>query len=184
MEGEIYILKYIRVRILQNIPILEKVKVKMEARCWRTTCGSFWERRWKFGLSSVCSSCREVETESMYVYKKKLRLANCTSSGGIVLKLKTKRECGGVYCIWGQQCSWAFDQSIMLWHPLGTGGCEQFANGSWISVTGRPRRMAVCLGSGGSWGEGSGRQSWGRWPPVTVRRGHSWQIQGWNNELY
>lgn len=46
------------------------------------------------------SSCIDVQTASMYVYKE-LKLANYTSFKGIVLKLKTKRERRGVYCIWG-----------------------------------------------------------------------------------
>lgn len=51
------------------------------------------------GVSSVFSSCSDVEMASIYVYKK-LKLANFTSSGGIVLKLKTKHVRCGVYCIW------------------------------------------------------------------------------------
>lgn len=39
--------------------------------------------------------------------------------------------------------------------PPGTGGCEQCAGGSRISVTGGARRMAVCPGGGG------GRVGWG-----------------------
>lgn len=79
---------------------------------------------WMIDLSS--GFLQLLYSQDTIVYKhKKLKLANYTSSTGIVLELKTKHEHGRVYCILGQQCSWAFEQSIMPCHLLEVAGVNR-----------------------------------------------------------
>ncbi len=120
----------------------------------------------------IFSSCRDVglQPDTIRLYKR-LELASYTSSTGIVLELKTKQECGGVYCILGQQCSWGFWVIHHAPSPCATSRCELSAGGSRISVT-RVRRMAVCPGWGvkGGWGPGSrgAADPWPLWEEVIL----------------
>lgn len=89
----------------------------------------------------------------MCEYKER-ELASDTSSAGIVLELKTKHECAGVYWIWSNNAPGLFEPSITPRHLLRLTGVNRATGGSRISVTGA-RRMAVCPGwgvGGGGWG--------------------------------
>lgn len=131
----------------------------MGAGCWRTSCTSSWERSWRFGLSCVISSCSDVETASIRVYKEP-EAANLTSSGSIALKLKTKPVRGGVYCIWSNNAPGRWTNPSCF----GTSWNRRVWTVCWwlLDLCHRgPRRMAVCLGGVGGWGVRAGSRGVG-----------------------